>query len=189
MSEELNLGPVFVPRSGKGAALVDASRAGGRSIASHERVGSGKDEWLTPREIVDALGVFDLDPCSPVNRPWPTARHHFTVFDDGLKQRWLGRVWLNPPYGNETERWMARMAEHNNGIALIFARTETATWFDSIWPVASAVFFFKGRLAFCHVDGRRAGTSAGAPSALIAYGGGNVAAIEASKLQGRLVKL
>lgn len=23
------------------------------------------DEWLTPPEIVEALGPFDLDPCSP----------------------------------------------------------------------------------------------------------------------------
>ena len=50
-------------------------------------------------EIVSALGPFDLDPCSPVNRPWPTAAQHFTVRDDGLAQAWHGRVWCNPPFG------------------------------------------------------------------------------------------
>ena len=25
----------------------------------------GKDEWLTPPEIIYSLGEFDLDPCSP----------------------------------------------------------------------------------------------------------------------------
>jgi hypothetical protein len=159
------------------------------SLTAHERVADGKDEWLTPPEIVRSLGDFDMDPCSPIRRPWPTAKQHLTIEDDGLKQRWLGRIWLNPPYGNETESWMRRMAEHRNGIALIFARTETKTWFKHIWPVADAVFFFRGRLAFCRVDGHRALTNAGAPSALVAYGGLNVTAIVSSKLDGFLVRL
>ena len=33
---------------------------------------TGKDEWLTPPEIIKSLGEFDLDPCSPINRPWAT---------------------------------------------------------------------------------------------------------------------
>jgi hypothetical protein len=160
-----------------------------KGMVNHERVVDGKDEWLTPPEIVKALGEFDLDPCAPIRRPWPTAKNHFTTETDGLKQKWFGRVWLNPPYGNETESWMGRMAEHRNGIALIFARTETATWTYHIWPVASGVFFFRGRLAFCHVDGHRSRQSAGAPSALIAYETHNVDAIRQSKLDGKLVLL
>lgn len=39
---------------------------------SFERTKNGKDEWLTPPYIIDSLGVFDLDPCSPINRPWDT---------------------------------------------------------------------------------------------------------------------
>ena len=35
----------------------------------HDRdVENGKEEWLTPPEIVAAFGPFDLDPCSPINR-------------------------------------------------------------------------------------------------------------------------
>ena len=59
---------------------------------------TGKNEWLTPPCLLDRLGEFDLDPCSPVNRPWDTARHHYTVEDDGLRQPWFGRVFCNPPY-------------------------------------------------------------------------------------------
>ena len=36
---------------------------------SFDRSKTGKDEWLTPLEIIRALGEFDLDPCSPVRRP------------------------------------------------------------------------------------------------------------------------
>lgn len=170
-------------------AVVSSAGLERRGMASHERVGNGKDEWLTPQEIVQSLGAFDLDPCSPIKRPWPTAGNHYTIADDGLKQKWFGRVWLNPPYGDETEKWMKRLAEHGNGIALIFARTETATWFEWVWPKATAVLFFRGRIAFCHVDGHRAQTSAGAPSALIAYGQHNADVLRASKIEGRYVAL
>ena len=61
---------------------------------------SQKDEWLTPPELIHSLGVFDLDPCAPFNRPWNTAKRHYTILDDGLKKKVIGRVWCNPPYSN-----------------------------------------------------------------------------------------
>lgn len=58
-----------------------------RGMGSHESSNMGKDEWLTPPEIVCALGQFTLDPCSPVSRPWPTAKHHYSKKDDGLSKK------------------------------------------------------------------------------------------------------
>ena len=161
-----------------------------KGIGGHHRPHRGHtDEWLTPPEIITALGSFDLDPSSPVNRPWPTAAEHFTVDDDGLTRRWDGRVWLNPPYGPETGRWLARLAEHGDGIALIFARTETETFHRYGWQRADAMLFLRGRLHFHTVDGTRAKANAGAPSVLIAYGKRNVLALEQSGLDGHLVRL
>lgn len=150
-----------------------------------------KDEWLTPREIVQALGPFDLDPCSPITRPWDTAKRHLTMKDDGLSQPWdcKERVWLNPPYGQFTDEWLEKLALHGNGIALIFARTETETWFNWVWPQASAILFIKGRLYFHHVSGVRAKSNSGAPSALIAYGHANEAALRNSKIAGHFLRL
>lgn len=158
-------------------------------MVSHERISDGKDEWLTPPEIIQSLGEFDLDPCSPINRPWPTAKAHFTIEDNGLIKPWAGRVYCNPPYGNETSKWIGRLAEHGNGVALIFARTETETWFSHIWPKAHSVFFFQGRLYFRHVSGSTANYGAGAPSALISYGAANTEAVRNSGLKGKLVIL
>lgn len=153
---------------------------------------ANNDEWLTPPEIIKALGPFDLDPCAPVNRPWDTASRHYTVQDNGLTQPWYGRVWLNPPYGRETFKWMERLSEHGNGIALIFARTETRGFHEQIWRKAKAVFFFEGRLKFHYVDGRQGGT-ANAPSCLVAYDNENamriVDAICNNKLKGRFIWL
>lgn len=155
---------------------------------SFDRVFDGKDEWLTPPYIIKELGEFDLDPCSPINRPWPTAKKHYTILDDGLAQIWEGRVWCNPPYGSEATHWMAKCAKHGNAMALTFARTETKMFFDSIWSKADAMFFIKGRLSFYHVNGEKGGT-AGAPSVLIAYGKENVLALEQCNLQGKLIYL
>lgn len=142
-----------------------------QGIGSHQSARILKDEWLTPPEIIDALGPFALDPCAPVERPWDTAFRHYTMYDNGLHRRWEGFVWLNPPYGRETGQWLARLAEHpDGGIALVFARTETAMFFQSVWPRASALLFLRGRLHFHHVDGSRAKANSGAPSVLVGYG-------------------
>ena len=158
-------------------------------MGSHQSARMQKDEWLTPPEIIKSLGQFDLDPCSPINRPWDTAKNHLTVLDNGLKAHWKGRVWLNPPYGREAAEWLHKLSDHGNGIALIFARTETEMFFDHVWSKADALLFFKGRLYFHHVDGKRANANAGAPSVLIAYGSNNVKALENVKHLGMLVKL
>jgi hypothetical protein len=149
-----------------------------------------KDEWLTPPSVVEALGQFDLDPCAPVpeRRPWSMADRHFSVVDNGLLQSWQGRVWCNPPYGRETFKWLDKLASHGNGIALIFARTETKGFHSEIWGRADAVFFFKGRLRFHRVTGEQ-GDTANAPSCLVAYGRGNVEAIRNSGLKGKLILL
>lgn len=162
-------------------------------MGSHQSARMAKDEWLTPPHIIQTLGYFDLDPCAPIDRPWPTAGRHYTIEDDGLRQPWRGRVWLNPPYGRESGKWLARLAQHGQGTALIFARTETALWFDHVWPMASAILFLKGRLHFHHVNGTRAAANAGAPSALVAYGQGDALMLRlacgAGRIQGQMVDM
>ena len=170
--------------------LFDSPSAVRRSgIGGHQSARMKSDEWLTPPQIVQALGPFDLDPCSPINRPWPTASTHYTAEDDGLSKPWFGRVWMNPPYGAEAAQWLKRLAEHGNGIALIFARTETAMFFDHVWPHASALLFIKGRLHFHYVDGRRAEANSGAPSVLIAYGEKNASDLGREPVAGAYIRL
>ena len=147
-----------------------------------------KDEWLTPPSIIKTLGEFDLDPCSPQIRPWDTAKYHFTIKDDGLSKDWFGRVWCNPPYGKETFKWLQKLAQHKNGVALIFARTETIGFHKEIWNKADAIFFFKGRLKFYSVMGIQ-GDTANAPSCLIIYGKQNIESIKNSGLSGKLIFL
>lgn len=159
------------------------------SMGGHQSASAMKDEWLTPPSIISDLGEFDLDPCAPIDRPWNMADLHYTVKDNGLSLPWFGRVLCNPPYGLEAARWLERLADHGNGIALIFARTETRMFFDHVWSKASALLFIEGRLYFHHVDGSRAKANAGAPSVLVAYGYENRAALKSSGIPGKFVCL
>lgn len=148
-----------------------------KGIGGHHRPYRGAtNEWFTPPEILAALGKFDDDPCKPneVN---------------GLVRPWNGRVWLNPPYGPETGKWLLRLAEHGNGMAIIFARTETKMFFSSVWERATAVLFIRGRLHFYRANGERAKANSGAPSVLIAYGALNAQALINSKIPGYFVFL
>jgi hypothetical protein len=113
-------------------------------------------EHYTPATIIEAVvacfGVIDLDPCGnsegPPNVP---AQRHLTSADDGLTKPWAGRVYMNPPYGREIERWVAKLCdEHEHGevieaIALLPARTDTQ-WFQRLRDYACC--FVEGRLTF-----------------------------------------
>jgi hypothetical protein len=105
-------------------------------MAEHEACTGASDEWFTPPEIFDALGlVFDLDPCQPEQgRAFLSVpcRNFFTVAEDGLAQPWYGLVWLNPPFGGRNGHvpWLRRFMDHGNGIALVAART-SAAWFHN----------------------------------------------------------
>lgn len=160
-------------------------------MGRHQSATNESDEWLTPPEIIKALGrPFDLDPCSaPLPRPWETAKHYWTKDDDGLGRPWKGSVFLNPPYGGPTivGPWMKKMAAHGNGVALIFARTETEVFHRYVWESASAVLFLRGRLYFHRPDGSRAAANAGAPSCLIAYGLNNATRLARSGIRGKIV--
>lgn len=146
------------------------------------------EEWITPLSLIESLGVFDLDPCSPIKRPYDTAKKHYNKLNDGLKQKWEGRVWLNPPYGKKTFKWMNKLSQHKNGVALIFSRTETKGFFKEIWNKAYGIFFFERRIAFYNLNGIK-GNSANAPSCLVVYDKKNFNSIKNSNLKGKLIKL
>lgn len=181
----------------------------GRAIGSHHSARPKTETWFTPRSLIEVLGgadSFDLDPCSHVSRPWASARHHYTIDDDGLTQPWFGRVWLNPPYSKVlVTKFLGRMAAHGCGTSLIFARTETDTFHRYVWEHASAVLFIRGRLHF-HVGvdtwfprkgkdpifvraGEAAPANGGAPSVLIAYGDDDRDILAAAPIDGQFVPL
>ena len=148
---------------------------------------SGKSNtWFTPKYFFDALGEFDLDPCTESFRPFDTAKTHFEhdKGQDGLAPHWEGRVWLNPPYGNFTRVWLTRLREHGNGIALVFTAFET-TWGQEAVKTSDGIYLLAGRVSFIDQNGV-AKNNAGKGSCLVVYGKENLESVK--KLKGVLVK-
>lgn len=154
---------------------------------THESSSAQSIEWYTPKWVFEKLDTqFDIDVCTVKGGiEYIPAKKHFSKEDDGLKQEWEGSVWCNPPYGKEAAIWLDKFVEHKNGIALVFARTDT-TWFHRIVPNVDAVLFLKGRIQF--IDGVNSSNKSGSTcgSMLLAFGKNNVEAI--SKLDGYLIK-
>lgn len=138
-----------------------------REVPKHKSV-----EWYTPSWIFKELGIsFDVDPASPHDMESEVpATVKYTVFDDGLKKPWYGKVWLNPPYGPKTETWIRRLIEHGTGIACVFSRTD-ARWCQDAMRESSAMLFIAGRIQF--IPGREnqhKKSRCGAGTVLFAFG-------------------
>jgi len=158
----------------------------GTGMAHVERAYEGAtNDWWTPPELVQALGEFDLDPCAGVGQT-PLAKHVYCPPQDGLALPWEGRVWCNPPYGPHVADWARRMAEHMNGVLLIFARTETRAW-QQIWNTATGILLPSRRITFLRPDGIKA-KSGTAPSAFVAFGHNNVEALYKSGIKGVILE-
>jgi hypothetical protein len=152
---------------------------------AHEDRGNKNVEWGTPELIMQLLNLqFDLDPCHPlIDYEIPVDKWcdgWYTKEDDGLKSPWFGRVYLNPPYGDGIINWMQKMAEHANGIALVFARTDVK-WYREYALKGDAILYLKTRLKFVDMNGNKdeakAKNGAGAGSMLVAWGPECVAAL------------
>ncbi len=149
-------------------------------------------DLLTPPSLLVALGAlratrdggytlgpdpFDLDPTCSERMPWPTARTMWTVHEDGTAQDWTahGEVWGNFPYGRELYSWLALLAAHGNGMALLYARTDTAGFHAHVWGRCDAVYFFAGRLFFHQpLTGHQCPANCGGPTVLACYGQASV---------------
>ncbi len=112
-------------------------------------------EWYTPPHIRDSVvaslgGRVDLDPCADPERTFPAAEH-FTQVENGLARRWVGRVYMNPPYGRGIAAWTTKLRDELNAgwtseaVALLPARTDTQWWHDLR---AEYVCQVEGRLQF-----------------------------------------
>ncbi len=149
------------------------------------------DEWYTPPGIIRSLGDFDLDPATSLTalNLNHSAKRFYTAKENGLLQLWSGRIWLNPPYSNPLiEKFLAKKAEHNNGIALVFAKIEAKWFHDTVLYHTGAAKFLYDRIRFLRPDGTP-GTQPRNCSMLLAYGRENIEILYNKPLKGKFVLL
>ena len=100
-----------------------------------------------------------------------------------------GRIWLNPPYSKPLIwQFVEKLAEHGNGIALLFNRCDSNKFQDIIFTKATGMMFLRNRIKFFRPDGTR-GDSPGCGSVLIAFGRENAEILRNCSLQGKYVEL
>ena len=115
-------------------------------------------EHYTPQYILDAviacMEAIDLDPCSNSREiPNVPAARHYTAQDNGLLRPWVGRVFLNPPFGYEVEDWFSKLflerleGRTTEAIVLWKSATETAAW-KTVTRLSCRVCFPSARIRF-----------------------------------------
>jgi len=134
--------------------------------------GTGDNEWYTPAVYIEAarevLGEIDLDPASSeYANETVKATNYFTKEDNGLDQKWLGRVWMNPPYAQPLIKYFIEkvVEEYMSGgvdeaIVLTHNYTDTG-WFHHAQTKASAICFTRGRISFIDKNGKKASPTQG----------------------------
>ena len=147
------------------------------------------DEWYTPKEVLKALGRFDHDPSAPLSPLWPPAA---VMYDRPIVRMSLkreGRVWLKTPCSHpHIEQFVRKLAEHGNGIALLFNRCDSKMFQDVIFEKATGMKFLRHRIRFYRPDGTR-GDSPGCGSILIAFGVENAEVLKNCSIEGKYVQL
>ena len=118
---------------------------------------TGDMEWYSPPELIErartVMGSIDLDPAScALAQRVVSARTWFDAKRDGLKQRWTGNVWLNPPFcrgliDQFIEKLLAERRNFSQAIVVVHSRTD-ANWFQRLGGSASAIAFPKGHIKF-----------------------------------------
>jgi phage N-6-adenine-methyltransferase len=112
---------------------------------------SQNQNWETPAALFARLDEefrFTLDVCAlPRNAK---CKRYFTPEIDGLSQKWQGSCWMNPPYGREIGKWMAKaLSESRRGctvVCLVPARVDTEWW--HMYAVHGEIRSLRGRVRF-----------------------------------------
>ena len=134
------------------------------------RTSDSRDDWETPQDLFDKLDKefhFTLDAAASCDNA--KCERFFSLGHDGLFQLWEGVVWVNPPYGREVGKWVAKAhSEWLSGctvVMLLAARTDTK-WFHKYIYGHAEIRFLKGRIKF--VGGKH---SAPFPSMVVVFKG------------------
>lgn len=109
-------------------------------------------EYETPQDLFDKYDAefhFDIDLAA--NSENTKCVKFYSKEDNSLSKSWEGVCWLNPPYGRELPKWIAK-AYHSAKVGkatvvmLIPARTNTAWWHDIC--MKGEIRFIRGRPKF-----------------------------------------
>jgi site-specific DNA-methyltransferase (adenine-specific) len=124
------------------------------------RFSSASCEWATPHELFTRwsaqLGPFDLDVCATPDNA--KCARFFTKAEDGLRQPWTGKVWMNPPYGDEISQWVRKawesVTEGTAELVVCLVPVRRSGWWHDWVNGKAEVIPLRGRVRFIGPDGK-----------------------------------
>ena len=127
------------------------------------------NDWYTPefwlKPVWDIFGKIDLDPASSIKaNETVNASNIFTIGQNGLKQDWYGKVFLNPPFSSPMLSNFLKKAvkEYESGRVeemIILTNSGTDTKWSKIITDKSTVAFTIGRISFVRPNGSSVGST------------------------------
>ena len=112
------------------------------------------DDWITPQRLLDkAMTDYNIIPYLDVCATEENKKcvRFISEKQDALRHSWQENFFVNPPY-SKVSQFMAKAYSESvknsvNGICLVYAKTDTKWWHDSVEDVAE-VHFIEGRIKF-----------------------------------------
>ena len=93
---------------------------------------------------------------------------------------------MNPPY-SEVIKWISKMSEYNNGVALVLASTETKWFQEYVFKKASGILFLEKRPKFMNSNYEKVALMRGV--VLVSYGTECFNKLKNCGLKGYLISL
>jgi len=119
---------------------------------------SAKQEWTTPDDLYDKLNeIYSFNIDLAADNSNKKCNNYFSEEDDSLEQIWVGRGWLNPPYGgrakNKLSNWIKKAKEevdcgHADLVAVLLPARTNTVWWKKYCMTASTIYFICGRPKF-----------------------------------------
>jgi hypothetical protein len=138
------------------------------TTATAARHSMQSDCWHTPAAYVEAarevMGGIDLDPASSeeANRI-VRATKFYSAEDDGLRRKWAGRVFVNPPGGLVNEFWLKLIHERAFGgvlqaiwIGYSLEQLQTLQNVNLVTPLQYPMCIPRQRIAFVESEAKQA---------------------------------
>jgi site-specific DNA-methyltransferase (adenine-specific) len=123
----------------------------------NNKFASIRQDWNTPRPLFDKLNKeFNFEWDLAATKENALCNKFYSKENDGLKQKWSGNCWCNPPYGDRNSKmvdWIKKsyndtQSNLNLTVVMLIPNRSNTNWFVNYIAKSHEVRFITGRPRF-----------------------------------------